>query len=50
MNISNMAVGRSPEGRAAMMGISLDQPLGEEQIEDLMEVEGILAARYVDLA
>jgi D-3-phosphoglycerate dehydrogenase len=50
VNISNMAVGRSPEGYAAMMGISLDQPLGEDQIEDLMNVEGILAARYVDLA
>ena len=49
VNISNMVVGRNPEGHAAMMGISLDQPLDEDQIEELLGVDGVRAARYVDL-
>lgn len=49
INISNMVVGRSPEGHAAMMGISVDQALDDQHIEELLLVDGINAARYVEL-
>lgn len=48
-NIADMVVGRSPEGTAAMMGISLDSPLDRSHIAGLLALEGIAAARYVDL-
>jgi hypothetical protein len=44
-----MVVGRSPEGHAAMMGISVDQALDDQHIEDLLLVDGVNAARYVEL-
>lgn len=49
VNIADMVVGRSPDGEAAMMGLSLDQPMDDEAVSGLLEVEGILAARYIDL-
>jgi D-3-phosphoglycerate dehydrogenase len=49
VNIANMVVGRSPEGEAAMMGLSLDQPMDDDAVSGLLAVEGILAARYIDL-
>lgn len=49
-NISDMVVGRSPDGAAAMMGIALDAPLAEEHLEKLLELEGINAARYLELS
>jgi D-3-phosphoglycerate dehydrogenase len=50
VNIADMVVGRAPDGRAAMMGLHLDQPLTGENLSDLTRVEGILAARYIDLS
>ena len=49
-NIADMVVGRAPDGSAAMMGIALDGPLGQADIEGLLALEGIEAARYVDLS
>jgi D-3-phosphoglycerate dehydrogenase / 2-oxoglutarate reductase len=50
VNIANMVVGRSrTTGEAAMMGLNLDQPLGEEQLDGLRRLEGILEARYLEL-
>ncbi len=48
-NISDMVVGRAPDGSAAMMGIALDAPFPVEKLDDLLELEGINAARYVEL-
>jgi D-3-phosphoglycerate dehydrogenase len=49
-NIADMVVGRSPDGAAAMMGIALDSPLTPDQLEGLLALDGIAAARYVDLS
>jgi D-3-phosphoglycerate dehydrogenase len=49
-NIADMVVGRSAEGAAAMMGLALDGPLTEGQLAGLLDLEGIAAARYVDLS
>jgi len=49
VNITDMVVGRSPEGRAAMMGISLDRALTEEEVDALLELDGVLAARAIDV-
>lgn len=49
-NIADMVVGRSPDGAAAMMGIALDSPVTRDQVAVLLELEGIAAARYVDLS
>ena len=48
-NIADMVVGRSPEGAAAMMGIALDRPLSDDQLAELLQLDGIAAARYVAL-
>jgi len=50
VNISNMVVGRDPRGAAAMMGLAIDRPLSDTEIEELLAVEGINAARYIDLS
>lgn len=50
INIADMVVGRSPDGAAAMMGIALDQALPDEAAASLLELEGIAAARYIDLS
>ena len=49
-NIADMVVGRSSDGTAAMMGIALDSGLTSDQVAGLLELEGIAAARYVDLS
>ncbi|RLE11352.1 MAG: phosphoglycerate dehydrogenase [Actinobacteria bacterium] len=49
-NISDMVVGRAPDGTAAMMGIALDEPMTQEQAAGLLDLDGIAAARYIDLA
>ncbi len=49
-NIADMVVGRSPAGAAAMMGIALDAAVTKEQLAGLLQLDGIAAARYVDLS
>ncbi len=49
INIANMVVGRAADGAAAMMGLNLDQPLGDEQVEGLRNLDGIAGARFIDL-
>lgn len=50
INIANMVVGRSPiTGDAAMMGISLDQPLTDDQVGQLRSIDGVAEARYVSV-
>ncbi len=48
VNISDMAVGRGP-GSGAMMGISMDQPIGAELVERIRNLAGVLAVRYIQL-
>ena len=50
VNIADMVVGRSPTGEDAMMGLSLDRPLTDEELERLLGLDGVLAARFVDLS
>jgi len=50
VNISDMVVGRSPEGHAAMMGLSLDDGLSDDDIAAFLRLDGINAARYIDLS
>ncbi len=48
VNIANMVVGRSREtGQPAMMGIDIDQPLTEADIEGLRQLDGVITARFV---
>jgi D-3-phosphoglycerate dehydrogenase len=49
-NIADMVVGRAPNGAAAMMGIALDEPLSQEHAAGLLSLDGIAAARYIDLS
>lgn len=49
INITDMVVGRDPEGHAAMMGLAVDQDISETQVEQLLAIEGINAARYIRL-
>lgn len=50
VNIANMVVGRSrTSGEAAMMGLNLDSPLGDEQVSRLRLVPGVEEARYVEV-
>ncbi len=49
-NISDMVVGRGPDGAAAMMGIALDGPFSQADLEGLLDIEGVNAARYIDLS
>jgi D-3-phosphoglycerate dehydrogenase len=49
-NIADMVVGRAPDGTAAMMGIALDEPMSQEQAAGLLDLDGIAAARYIDLS
>jgi D-3-phosphoglycerate dehydrogenase len=48
-NISDMVVGRAPNGAAAMMGIALDEPLSQDDASGLLALDGIAAARYINL-
>ncbi|MDP8959117.1 MAG: phosphoglycerate dehydrogenase [Actinomycetota bacterium] len=49
VNIANMVVGRSPAGEAAMMGLNLDQPVGEDDLQRLRALRGVNDARFVEL-
>ena len=48
-NIADMVVGRAPDGTAAMMGIALDEPITSEHEAGLLALDGIAAARYINL-
>lgn len=48
-NIADMVVGRVPNGAAAMMGIALDEPISPADEAGLLALEGIAAARYINL-
>ena len=48
VNIREMVVGRRPGG-GAMMGLSLDKALADRDVEVLMGLEGVAAARHIDL-
>ncbi len=50
VNIANMVVGRSVvTGEAALMGISLDEALSDEQVDELRSLDGIVEATYLEL-
>lgn len=50
VNISDMVVGRMPgTGEPAMMGLSLDQPISDGDIERLRGIDGVITARFVRL-
>jgi D-3-phosphoglycerate dehydrogenase len=49
INISDMAVGRGPN-HGAMMGISLDQAVDAELLEAIRALDGVLAARSIQLS
>jgi D-3-phosphoglycerate dehydrogenase len=49
-NIADMVVGRAPNGAAAMMGIALDEPLSPHDAAGLLDLDGIAAARYINLS
>ena len=46
LNISDMAVGRHRSG-GAMMGMSLDGPLSDDDVTTILGLEGVAAARYI---
>jgi len=41
-----MAVGRHPDG-GAMMGLSLDAALSDDDVAAILELGGVAAARYI---
>ncbi len=50
INISDMVVGRMPgTGEAAMMGLALDQPMTDDQVQRLRAVDGVITVRFVEL-
>ncbi len=49
-NIADMVVGRGPDGSAAMMGIALDASVLEADLDGLLDLDGVGAARYIDLS
>ena len=49
-NITDMVVGRTSEGTGAMMGIALDQRFDDQHMDALRALDGIAAARYIDLS
>jgi len=48
LNISDMAVGRHPEG-GAMIGIALVVPVEDALVARLRDVDGVLAVRAIQL-
>ncbi|HSJ27310.1 MAG TPA: phosphoglycerate dehydrogenase [Acidimicrobiia bacterium] len=51
VNIANMVVGRSRvTGEASLMGLNLDDPLDERQVETIRSLPGIQEATYLDLS
>ena len=49
INIGNMAVGRGAPGSRAMMAITVDEPVPDKVIKDLLEIPGFADARTVSL-
>jgi D-3-phosphoglycerate dehydrogenase len=49
INISDMDVGRSPTGAAALMALATDSPVPHEIVEKLVSIPGIHTARAIDL-
>jgi D-3-phosphoglycerate dehydrogenase len=49
INIGNMAVGRGAPGSRAAMAITVDEPVPEQVIKDLLEIPGFTDARTVGL-
>ncbi len=49
-NITDMVVGRTSGGPGAMMAIALDQRFDDVHLADLRALEGIAAARHIDLS
>ncbi len=49
VNISNMAVGRDPEGKHALMGLNLDSPPDESTLEKLRQADGIVDVTFMVL-
>ena len=49
INIRDMVVGRHPDG-GAMMGLCVDRPLPERGMRQILDIEGVSAARYIHLA
>ena len=49
INISNMDVGQSPRGEAALMVIATDAPVPAEVVERVARQEGVQSARAIEL-
>jgi len=49
LNISNMAVGQSPSGEAALMVIATETPVPPDVVERVMQLVGVQSARAIDL-
>jgi D-3-phosphoglycerate dehydrogenase len=49
INISDMDVGRSPSGAAALMAIATDTPVPAGIVARLAEQPGVQSARAIDL-
>jgi D-3-phosphoglycerate dehydrogenase len=49
VNISDMGVGRSPSGEAALMVLATDSPVTLETIDVIATVPGVQSARAIDL-
>ncbi len=49
VNISDMGVGRSPSGEAALMVLATDSPVSAETIAQITAVAGVESARAIDL-
>jgi D-3-phosphoglycerate dehydrogenase len=47
VNISDMALGRSPEGEAALMLLSTDQPVGGDVLDRICAIDGVRWAHAV---
>jgi D-3-phosphoglycerate dehydrogenase len=47
INISDMRVGRSPTGEAALMVLSTDQPVGRNVIDALRAADGVLSVHTI---
>jgi D-3-phosphoglycerate dehydrogenase / 2-oxoglutarate reductase len=49
LNISNMAVGQSPSGEAALMVIATETTVPPDVVERVMQLVGVQSARAIDL-
>jgi D-3-phosphoglycerate dehydrogenase len=49
INISNMDVGQSPSGEAALMAIATETPVPADVVERVVAQPGVQSARAIDL-